>query len=152
MRQPRSSLVIWIQLVMWYALVLRQIREDCFPEIETVSHVCVVNPDTTLTFVPLRSLCAGGMRPIYMPGQFFWLLCARLCALYICIPEAPLQCYIFLIFGTLIFGSHHVISIPYRNHIDIVPTWYRNHIDIIPKSYRYQIEIYRYQIFIISIW
>ena len=47
MRQPHSSLVIWIQLVISYALGLRQACEDCFPEIETVSQVCVLSPDKT---------------------------------------------------------------------------------------------------------
>ena len=39
MRQPHSSVVIWIQLVIWYALGMRQVCEDFFPEIETVSRV-----------------------------------------------------------------------------------------------------------------
>ena len=41
--------------------------------------------DSARTLVSLRNLCAGGMRPIYLYtlGEFFWLLCARLCALYI---------------------------------------------------------------------
>ena len=46
MCQPHSSLVIWIQLVIWYALGMRQVCEDCFPEIETVSQVCALNPDS----------------------------------------------------------------------------------------------------------
>ena len=35
MRQPHSSLAIWIQI--WYALGMRQVCENCFPEIETVT-------------------------------------------------------------------------------------------------------------------
>ena len=35
MRQPHSSLAIWIQI--WYALVMRHVYENCFPEIETVT-------------------------------------------------------------------------------------------------------------------
>ena len=75
MRQPHSSLVIWIQLVISYALGMRQVCEDCFPEIETVSQVCVFNPNRAWTLVRL-GMCAS-VRPLCAEDPvppLYWLL------------------------------------------------------------------------------